>query len=112
MFLRSAVVSLALLVLTLFAINPVAAHDSEEGTVVKAGEGKLILTAKGQEKQLTREVAKEATITLNGKAAKLEDLKPGIHVKLSLGAKHVVTKIEAVSKNSRHTPDADGRQRE
>ena len=50
MFSRSAAVLLAMLVLVLYAVKPAFAHEKEEGTVVKAGEGKLVLTSKGQGK--------------------------------------------------------------
>ncbi len=98
MFSRSAAVFLAMLALALFAVKPALAHEKEEGTVVKAGEGKLVLTSKGKEKPNTREVAKDAPVTIDGKPAKLEDLKEGFHVVVTLGEKHLVTKIEAHSK--------------
>ena len=98
MFSRSAAVLLAMLALALFAVKPASAHEKEEGTVVKAGEGKLILTSKGKEKLNTREVSKDAPVTIDGKPAKLEDLKEGFHVVVALGEKHLVTKIEAHSK--------------
>ena len=97
MFFRCVPAFLAALLLVLYAAQPACAHDKEEGTVVKAGEGKLVLTLKGQ-KQVTREVAKDAPVNLDGKSAKLEDLKEGFHVGVALGPKHVVTKIEAHSK--------------
>ena len=37
-------------------------------------------------------------MTIDGKPAKLEDLKEGFHVVVALGEKHLVTKIEAHSK--------------
>jgi hypothetical protein len=43
-------------------------------------------------------VAKEASVTIDGKPAKLEDLKEGLHVTVALGAKHLATKIDAHSK--------------
>ena len=98
MFFRCVPVFLAALTLLLYAASPTLAHEKEEGTVVKAGEGKLVLTTKGQQKQVTREVAKDAPVNLDGKPAKLEDLKEGFHVAVALGPKHVVTKIEAHSK--------------
>jgi hypothetical protein len=98
MFSRSAALFLAMLVLLLYAGKPAAAHEKEEGTVVKAGGGKLVLTSKGKEKPNTREVAKDAPVTINGRPAKLEDLKEGFHVVVALGEKHLVTKIEAQSK--------------
>lgn len=47
---------------------------------------------------MTREVGKEATVTIDGKPAKLEDLKEGFYVAVALGAKHLATKIDAHSK--------------
>jgi hypothetical protein len=97
MFSRSTAVLLAALALAVFGAKPAYAHDKEEGTVVKAGEGKLILTGKGGQTH-TREVVKDAPVTIDDKPAKLEDLKEGFHVVVSLGTKHLVTKIEARSK--------------
>ena len=73
---RSVRILLATLALALYSVKPAYAHDKEEGTVVKAGEGKLTLTGKGGQTH-TREVAKDAPVTLDGKPAKLEDLKDG-----------------------------------
>ena len=87
------------LALALFVSQPVCADDkAHEGKVVKASDGKLTMTFKGDEKKHTHEVAKDAKITLDNKPAKLDDLKEGYHVKVTLDAKHVVTKIEAHSK--------------
>ena len=47
----------------------------------------------------THDVAADAQITLDGKAAKLGDLKPHSHVKVTMNDKNLVTKIEA------HSPD-------
>jgi hypothetical protein len=52
MFSRSAALFLAMLVLLLYAGKPAAAHEKEEGTVVKAGGGKLVLTSKGKESRI------------------------------------------------------------
>jgi hypothetical protein len=98
MFFRSAAVLLAALALVLYAVQPAYAHEKEEGTVVRAGEGKLILSSKGKKTQNIREVAKDAPVTLDGKPAKLEDLKEGFHVVVALGERHLVTRIEAHSK--------------
>lgn len=67
-------------------------------TVVKAGDGKITLTFKGDDKKHTHDVAKDAAITLDGKKAKLEDLKAGNPAKVTMDAKYVVTKVEALSK--------------
>lgn len=93
---RSLPFLLASLVLVLYAVEPAYAHEKAEGTVVKAGEGKL--TAKANDKEHTHDVAKDAIVTLDGKPAKLEDLKEGFHVVVMFGEKHVITKIDAHSK--------------
>lgn len=95
MFFRSVAILLAALTISL-AAHPAYAHDKDEGVVVKAGQGKLVLKIK--EREVTREVAKEASVTIDGKPAKLEDLKEGLHVTVTLGAKHLATKIDARSK--------------
>ena len=66
----------------LVARSAIAEDKAHDGTVVSAGAGKLTMTFKGDEKKHTHDVAKNATITVDGKAAKLEDLKAGFHVKI------------------------------
>ena len=95
MYFRSAVLLLAVLAISV-AARPSYAHEKDEGVVVKAGQGKLVLKIK--EREVTREVAKEAPVTIDGKPAKLEDLKEGFHVAVALGAKHLATRIDAHSK--------------
>ena len=92
-------VFLAAIAIALFVARPVFADDKpHEGVVVSAGEGKLTMTFKGDEKKHAHDVAKDAKITLDGKEAKLADLKAGYHVKVTMDDKHVVTKIDAHSK--------------
>ena len=82
-----------------FVVQPVFADDkAHEGTVVSAQAGKLTMTMKGDTKKHTHDVAKDAKITLDGKAAKLEDLKAGFHITVAMDDKHVVLKIDAHSK--------------
>ena len=69
-----------------------------EGIVVKAGEGKLTMTAKGEEKEHTMNVAKDAKISLDGKEAKLANLKKGYHVTVTTHGDHGVIKVVAHSK--------------
>ncbi len=96
---RSIRLFLVAVALALFVSQPAFADDkAHEGKVVKAGEGKLTMTFKGDEKKHTHDVAKDAKITLDDKEAKLEDLKEGFHVKVTMDDKKVVTKIEAHSK--------------
>ena len=91
----------ASLALAVFVGQPVAAAEDKvhEATVVKAGDGKITLTFKGDEKKHEHDVAKDAKITLDGKDAKLEELKEGFTVKMTMDDKFVVTKVEAKSKD-------------
>lgn len=85
--------------IALFAVQPVFADDKpHEGMVVSAAAGKLTMTMTGDTKKMTHDVAKTAKITLDGKAAKLEDLKEHFHVKVMMDDKQMVTSIEAHSK--------------
>ncbi len=79
---------------------PLRAADDKvhEATVVKAGDGKITLTFKGDDQKHTHEVAKDAKITLDDKKAKLEDLKEGFPVRVIWDDQFVITKIEAKSK--------------
>lgn len=69
-----------------------------EATVVKAGDGKITLTFKGDDKKHTHDVATDAKITLDDKPAKLDELKEGFPVKVAWDDKFVITRIEAKSK--------------
>ncbi len=92
-----AVVAVALVALVGPSLR--AADDKvHEATVVKAGDGKITLTFKGDDKKHTHDVAKDAKITLDDKSAKLEDLKEGFPVKVAWDDKFVITKIEATAK--------------
>ena len=66
-----------------------------EVTVVKAGDGKITMTMKGDEKKHTHDVAKAAMITLDGKKITLKELKEGFPAKVTLDDEFVVHKIEA-----------------
>ena len=96
---RVACLSLAALALAAFAAAPVTADDKpaiHEGHVVKVAAGKLTMAGKDK-KEHTHDVARDARITLDGKPAKLEDLKPHSHVKVTMDDKHTITRIEAHS---------------
>ena len=94
---------LAVVAVALVALGwpPLLSADDKvhEATVVKAGNGKITLTMKGDDKQHTHDVAKDAKITLDDKTVKLEELKEGLSVKVTLDDKSVVTKIEARAKS-------------
>jgi hypothetical protein len=80
---------------------PLLAADDKvhEAHVVKVADGKITLHFKGADKPHTHDVAKDAAITLDGKKAKLEDLKEDFSAKVTMDDKHVITKIEAKSKD-------------
>ena len=95
-FLAIAAVALVALV----GLPLLAAEDKvHEATVVKAGEGKITLTFKGDDSKHTHDVAEDAKITLDGKKAKLGDLKEGFSANVVMDDKFVVTKIAAKSKD-------------
>lgn len=96
---RSIPLLLAAVAICLFASQPALAEDkSHEGMIVSAGAGKLSMMMTGDTKTHTHDVAKNAKIMLDGKAAKLEDLKEHFHVKVTTDDKNVATSIEAHSK--------------
>ena len=85
--------------LIVFVGQRASADDKvHEVTVVKAGDGKITLTFKGDEKKHDHEVAKDAEITLDGKKATLAELKEGFPAKVTVDDKFLVHKIEAKSK--------------
>jgi type 1 fimbria pilin len=79
---------------------PLRAADEKvhEATVVKAGDGKITLTFKGDDSKHSHDVAKDAKITLDDKEVKLEELKEGFTVKATMDDKFVIHKIVAKSK--------------
>jgi hypothetical protein len=98
---RYLVVALALVAMVFFVTASYAADKVHEGTVVKAGAGKLTMTDKDG-KEVTHAVAPDAKITCDGKACKLEDLKAEIFVKVTSkpddNGKDVALIIEAKTK--------------
>jgi hypothetical protein len=82
---RSLALLLVVFAMTLWMGGAVLAADEKthDGTVVKAGAGKLIMTSTLDKKQYTHNVPADARITLDGKACKLEDLKEGFTVKVA-----------------------------
>ena len=87
-----------LAVMLLMGQAVVAADDSHEGIVVKAGDGKLTMTDKDGKNEHMHKVAAETKITCDGKPCKLEDLKEGFQVKVTLKPDKTVGTIEAKSK--------------
>jgi hypothetical protein len=72
-----------------------AADESHDGTVVAVADGKVTMTATGSKDEHSHAVAADAKITLNGKEARLTDLKKGDKIKVTMGADKKATKIEA-----------------
>lgn len=97
------------LVLSLFVVAAVmlagtsvltAADDAvtHEGSIVKVDKDQM--TIKGEEAQTVVGLTPTTKITLDGKAAKLEDLKPGFKVKTTCkkeGTKFIATLVDAKS---------------
>jgi hypothetical protein len=102
---RSFTLGMAVLAVALFLCIPMVAtaadEDTHEGKIVSAGKDKLVMTGKDGKTEHTHTVAPDASITCDGKACKLDDLKAGFHVKVTTkkGDKTVATKIEATTKD-------------
>jgi hypothetical protein len=90
---------LVTLAVPLLISGPAIAADekSHEGKVVSVDNGKLTMTDKDGGKKTTHKVSAEATITLEGKKAKLSEIKEGQFVKVwySDDADKTATKVEA-----------------
>lgn len=61
-----------------------ASAEQRQGTVVKAGDGKLTMTVKDGKNEQVISVSNHAKITLNGKTAKLDNLKAGFKVEVTI----------------------------
>ncbi len=75
------------------------AGDTHSGVVVSAGEGKLTMTDKDG-KEHSHDITADAKISCNGEACKLEDLKKGTSIKVTVKDKKV-TKIEGKTKKAK-----------
>jgi hypothetical protein len=97
---RSLALLLAALAIALFVSQPILADDTHQGTVVKAANGKLTMKHKDGGAEHSHTLAPDAKVTIDGKPAKLEDLKAGYSITVTTkpGDKTVATKIEAKTK--------------
>jgi hypothetical protein len=95
--LTSLIVILGLVCMAAWTATASAKDKTHEGKVVKAGDGKLTMTLQDGKKQHTHDVAKNAKVTLDGKEAKLEDLKEGMSVTVTSNDTNMATVIEARS---------------
>ena len=74
------------------------AADSHQGKVVETSAGKLVMTDMDGKKEHPMEVPTSATVTRDGKEAKLTDLKAGDTITVTTDTKDgkaMVTKVEA-----------------
>lgn len=77
---------------------PTHAADSHQGKVVDTNAGKLVMTDMEGKKEHSMEVSTSATVTRDGKEAKLADLKAGDTITVTTDMKDgktLVTKVEA-----------------
>ncbi len=89
------ILSGALIVVTGMVLSAVAA-DKHEGKVVDTAKGKLTMTDMDGKNKHTHDVADSTKITLDGKTAKLADLKSGYTVEVTID-KGAATAISAKS---------------
>ncbi len=85
----------AALTLTLGSAQVSEDHATHDGTVMSAALGKLVLLEQAG-KQETYSVPDSVPIMIMGKQAKLEELKPGLQVRVTLGKKGEVAAITTV----------------
>jgi hypothetical protein len=94
---RFSLVLVVFAAVALFMLAPTAsAADTQEGTFVKAGDGKITITD-SDKKDKTYDLAKDAKVACDTKDCKVEDLKAGVKVKLTI-EKDKVTKVDASTK--------------
>ena len=104
--LKKLTVATTMLAVALLAAGTAAAADSMEGKIVSAFGQRLTMTDDaGAQHVLT--ISDDAKITLDGKEAKLADLKAGFNVKAEVekdGTALKATKIEAKSSGAGKNP--------
>ena len=95
---RSLSLVVAVLALVCFVAAPALAEkaDTHDGTFVKADDKTLTMKGKG-DKEHSHALAKDVKVTLDGKEAKLADIKAGTKIKVPIADKKA-TKIEATTK--------------
>lgn len=99
---------LAVVALALFAGAPALAQDKEkaidgdthEGIIVKVEDNKLTMKGKDGTGEHSHTLNKDVRFSLDNKAAKMEDLKPGQRVRVTTkkGDKNTILRIEALDK--------------
>jgi len=86
-----------LFAIAVLAAGAVQAADDKthEGLVVSAAEGKLVMSDKEGKNEHTHEIGADCKVTLDGKAAKIADLKKGDKVKVTTGEGGKVSAVAA-----------------
>ena len=79
------------------AFDPPAAQAAmtHEGKVVSVSDAKLVMKDNNGKNEHTHMITAAAVIMLNGKSAKVTDLKPGDAIKVTTSAEGTVTMVEA-----------------
>ena len=95
MFQKLTIALMFLVALSAFVSSAIAADKIHDGLVVSAADGKLVMTDKDGKNQHTHMVATTTKITLNGKEAKLTDLKKGDAVKVTADPEGKIVAIAA-----------------
>lgn len=93
---RYLILSATLAVITGLAVS-LAAAEKHEGKVVEAVKGTLTMTDLDGKNKHTHKVTDSAKITLDGKPAKIDDLKSGYTVEVTTDGKSGATAISAKS---------------
>jgi len=91
---RYLILSTALAAVTVVSVS-LSAAEKHEGKVVEAAKGKLTMTDLDGKNKHTHQVADNAKITLDGKVAKLDELKSGYTVEVTTDGKTGATAISA-----------------
>jgi len=100
MFMRT--LGLGMMLFGLVAVAEAGPKDdanSQSGSVVKAAMGKLVITG-ADKKEHSYSIGEKTTITVAGKTAKLEDLKKGSNVVVSLDKDGGVTSVTAAAEKA------------
>jgi len=78
------------------ARSAVAEDKTHEGTVVSVADNKLVMTDKDGKGEHSHMIDAATKVTLDGKAAKITDLKKGDHVKVTTGDGGKVSAVAAM----------------
>jgi hypothetical protein len=96
---RTISICMVAVAVTAFMGRAALAEDKvHEGTVVSVEKDKLTMAVKTDDKKHTHVIGTDVKITLDGKTAKLEELKAGYQVKVTTDEKGAVTKVDAMTK--------------